>query len=214
MKMVAGRPWYSDEDMENMSEEALIGACWPRESNGRAIDIDRVVTKHLRIEPVLVALPDGVLGQTKFSLDGPASIEISRTLADEAAESIQGSLHRYRTTLAHEAAHVLFHSCLFIDQGPSLFDVGPAKAVSLCRSESVARFNSKVDWREFQANQGMACLLMPKVEIVKELRNMANVPRDTVVGHLSKMFMVSIEAARYRLEKLSPVTSNGQVPLL
>lgn len=211
---MSGRIWYEDSEMEAMCDEALSGAGWPREENGKAIDIDRVVSKHLAIEPVLVDLPEGILGQTKFKPGGAATIDISRTLADEAAESRRGSVHRYRTTLAHEVAHVLFHSCLFIDQGPDLFSGGESQPVSLCRGNSVARFAPNMDWREIQANRGMANLLMPRGELVKELRTMGSVPREEIIKHISKTYLVSEEAAKYRLEKLSPTANNGQTPML
>ena len=213
MRMVGGRPWYEDQDMEDMTEEALRGAAWPREGNGKAVDIDRVVSKHLRIQPVLADLEAGILGQTRFRRNGPPIIEISKTLADEAAASNRGAFHRYRTTLAHEASHVLFHSCLYVDSGESLFGEQAEVPFNLCRGGNMGRFVGS-DWKEVQANLGMACLLLPRIEVIKEIRENASLTREELIIHLSKTFLVSPEAARYRFEKFSPAASDRQGMLL
>jgi hypothetical protein len=210
-----GKLWLEPAEIEDIALEALDGAKWPRLPDTKAIDIDRVISRHLKIEPSFVNLPDGILGQTKFSRDGKKiTIEISATLADEANAEVTGSVHRYRTTAAHEAGHALIHACLYVDDDLDLFLGRPATApTTLCRSQDIGRYN-RDDWREWQANQAMGCLLLPKPDVLAELKILTvGTSRDAIIRHLSTTFLVSQEVAKYRLERLSPSASPMQLTL-
>ena len=215
MNFSGGKLWLDPNEIEQIALEALDGSQWPRVPNTKAIDIDRVIGRHLTIEPAFVALPDGVLGQTKFSRDGKKiEIEISATLADEAQAEITSSVHRYRTTAAHEAGHALIHACLYVDDDMDLFRGRPTAPTTLCRSNDIGRYD-KSNWREWQANQAMSCLLLPKPDVLAELKTLsATAPsRDAMIRHLSTTFLVSQEVARYRLERISPTGSPLQLTL-
>lgn len=214
MNFSNGKLWLDIEDIESIAWEALSGAQWPRLSGTKAIDIERVISRHLKIEPAFVDLPTGILGQTKFSRDGKKiTMEISATLSDEAQAEITGSVHRFRTTAAHEAGHALIHPCLYIDDDLGLFRGRPVAPTTLCRSQDIGRYNAS-DWREWQANQAMSCLLLPKKDVLEELKGLpAGTNRDDMIRHFSTTFKVSQEVARYRLERLSPSVSLNQLSL-
>jgi len=81
------------------------------------------------------------------------------------------------------------------------------------------------DWREVQANMGMAALLMPRPLFVavceKELlrlgkdRVFTDTPEaDAIAGHVAKAFQVSRQAAMIRLKTLEVLATRGQEYIL
>ncbi len=174
-------------------------------------------------------LPADILGLTEFYPERPPRVAINRDLTGSAIDdddSAPGLLGRWRATLAHEASHVVIHRPLFEvdpDQG-SLFPGGDevvpeAKRLMRCKKANVLYRGSGTDWREVQANQGMAALLMPRGVFlpVVELLEPRNPPLPSgssaarqLAQELALRFQVSRQAAEIRLATLGVVTPPGQ----
>ena len=180
-------------------------------------------------------LGHGVLGTTDFVRNGRPLVSINSDLTSETEK--KGTLHgirgRWRATLAHEGSHVILHHRLFeapAEQGV-LFDVDevdtPRVMRCLARDVSFGRCHS--DWKEVQANLGMASLLMPAdvfkavvSAVVGDDRCGGTTPpvpdsesaafREFVM-ELSRRCGVSQQAARTRLETLGLVSAKAG-PLL
>jgi IrrE N-terminal-like domain len=200
------------------------------------INLESFVEFHLRaqFDPYAVLEPT-VLGETEFRPGANPKISINQDLTGAALdddESQPGILGRWRATVAHEAAHVILHRCLFNlnqDQG-SLFDGDDsaepqAKLLQRCLKRDVMFRGSGGDWREIQANMGMAALLMPKAVFVPVFREEVErlgcrrVDRRSchitpLVVQLAKRFKVSKQAAGIRLETLQLITQPGQADFL
>ena len=176
-------------------------------------------------------LPAGVLGRTIFDRMGQARVEVSRDL-DEAAVSDGLARRRLRTTLAHEVGHVACHSTLFIKDTATMFlfpeDGAPEQDGILCREASVGDYDERRyrgEWWEYQANQCMAALLLPRkifhekadnaIESMGAVSFNEAVRRgsgEKVVQSLANCFDVSQETVFYRLKGLGYV-ANSQLTL-
>jgi hypothetical protein len=169
-----------------------------------AVDIETFVEMHLgAVVDYAGDLPDTILGYTEFNQ--PPRIVVSRRLTDlaTASQASLGLRGRWRATLAHEAAHLLLHAHL--RGAGNLTPKLTAQAISL---SSVA---SKSDWREVQANMGMAALLMPRDLFLSEARRflerepvflpleVEGLPAKRLVAILGEQFQTSLEATRLRL---------------
>ncbi len=165
--------WYGDDEIEEIAFSALQAAGLVPTPDSPSVDIETFVDAHLgiRFEQYAELEPE-VLGVTEFIAGERPRIRINQDLTGSAldeGETLLGILRRWRATLAHEASHVLLHRSLFVEnqnQG-SLFaedvesmSVPPRLFRSLKRDVSFVNRGS--DWREIQANKGMAALLMPK----------------------------------------------------
>jgi hypothetical protein len=135
-------------------------------------------------------------------------------------------------TMAHEGTHVLLHKGLYPSdtRQQSLFadadesDTGRDKSYQ-CLERNLTRGGS--DWREVQANKGMAALLMPKgfflslcqsererlfgvsKPILKESAEATQLAKS-----LGKLFDVSVQSVQIRLEELNVFATPGQIRLL
>jgi Zn-dependent peptidase ImmA (M78 family) len=146
--------------------------------------------------------------------------------------SAAGVLGRWRATLAHEAAHVIMHRVLF-ELSPcaeELFAGGSAPAsarLMRCLKRNVLFRGGGSDWREVQANKGMAALLMPRdvfIAIVQRALVSAGVAGNAVsrdvgttkriVADVAAAMNTSKQATEIRLETLGIVSPNGQRVLL
>jgi hypothetical protein len=178
-----------------------------------------------------------ILGVTEFIAGEQPLIRINQDLTGSALdedETPSGILGRWRATLAHEASHVLLHSALFVHNTNqlSLFaddEEGEPAPSRLFRSlkRDVSFANRGADWREVQANKGMAALLMPKVIFLKVCdREVERIPFTArpllldnpevraLVVRLSELFQVSRQAAAIRLETLDVLGRWNRLSLL
>jgi hypothetical protein len=230
-----GSPWgakayFADDEFDVMMDElrSRVGPeCF---AEGRGIDIDLILLRCFAVEADYLDLPPNTLGRTLFAPDGRVQVQVSRDLA-ELAEADKTARHRLRTTLAHECGHISCHrqfflrDCetlsLFIDHEPTQ----PEPAI-LCRNESVGRHGYKGEWWEFQANQCMAALLLPKELVVprvaaalascgqESFKNAILEDRvKSVLLELSNQFDVSLEATFYRLQDFGYIPTETQAPL-
>src|ERR1035437_511747 len=159
------QPFYKLSDIESICVDELQKVdLFP--STPSPIRIDRFIEKRFKIKPTYDALPDGLLGFTRFGKMGVEEIVVSQSLDDEGTKPAE---RRLRTTLAHEGGHGLLHAHLFVlDTSPnSLFDgqLAPDAPKILCREGGVSGISEGAprrppyQWWEFQANQAMGALL-------------------------------------------------------
>jgi hypothetical protein len=206
-----------------MMEDALRKSdSFPAQDNP-IVDIERFIQSlQVRMDQY-AQLDDDVLGLTEFYEDKPPKIFINRDLTgaiddDDTPPGIRG---RWRATMAHEASHVMMHRALFEvnSQQQGLFPTEPeggARQLLRCLKKNVLfRGGGAGDWREVQANMGMAALLMPQslfrqlaIKIADERQistdrlNIGSAPAARLSAEMGVLFDVSKQAAGIRLETL------------
>lgn len=213
------RIYFEPPEFEVMMQDLTLRAEPGVFRSGEGVDVDRVLVKALDLEADYVDLPDGVLGRTVFRADGQATIEVSRALA-EAAETDQLARRRLRTTLAHECGHVACHQQLFVNDTETLGlfsakDLSPPKPAILCRDTTITGQGYGGKWWEYQANQCMTALLLPKRVFSREFNAAllgCQVPTfvdavrrgqdETILRSLADTFDVSWRSALLRLQEL------------
>lgn len=222
------RPYFTHEEIDHLSiTELQAVGLYP--DTPSPIRIERFIEKRFRLSPIYEDLPDDVLGYTRFGEHGVQAIVVSRALTEEGTRVAE---YRLSTTLAHEAGHGLLHSYLFAlsSRGQSLFnddDISPTKV--LCRKQEVLgsttrnRYDGR--WWEYQANQCMSALLLPRPLVVEciqpfvrieGLMKIAVLPaghREQAVMHVAEVFEVNPIVARIRIADLYPEGSERQMAL-
>lgn len=205
------RIWYTSAEIERTCEETLVAAdLWPQ-GDAAAVDVEGLLEHGLLAQvDYSVELPEGTLGYTIFARPIRVIINADLTAAASRPGVSLGVWGRWRATIAHEAAHVIFHSPLYL---PADEAVGspPGKPIR-CPRVSIDEPRGVSDWREVQANMGMAALLMPKPIFDREAyeafdrrgRFVPPIPSaapavDQVATILAERFQVSRRAAGIRL---------------
>jgi hypothetical protein len=130
------------------------------------IRIERFVEKHFKTALIYEDLGPDNLGCTIFNSSGAVeAILISRFLEEQ---NTIPARRRVRSTVAHEAGHGLLHGPVFAEaNSPDLFNgaVGNNHRRILCRSEDILVDTQRSyagRWWEFQANQAIGSLLLPR----------------------------------------------------
>jgi hypothetical protein len=179
--------------------------------------------QHADLEP-------SVLGLTEFHSDGRPRILINRDLSDAIDDDNTplGVRGRWRATMAHEASHVVMHRVLFelSDGQEGLFRVAasvqPARLMRCLKKGVLFRGQASADWREVQANMGMAALLMPRAAFraaaAAALERLGIRPEPLggsavavmLASEMATVCDVSRQAATIRLETLGIVRPAGQ----
>ena len=221
------RVYFEVAEFEAMMTKAFLKAGPEAFVEGQGVDVDRVLLKEFGIEADYVALPQGVLGRTLFHPESRAHVEVCRELAEE-AEVDALARRRLRTTLAHEGGHLACHGHLFVTDTDSysLFSEpdGEPKPSILCRDSSVGSGGYSGEWWEYQANQCMACLLLPRrllepyyVAVLEseDARSFADAMKkgveEEVLRALAKVFDVSWQALLIRLQALGYAPREGDL---
>jgi hypothetical protein len=225
------RLWFSPADIETMMEGELHRFGKFPTTERPAVDIERFIQdlgarmdQHAELDPT-------VLGLTEFYTDGPPKILINRNLTgaiddDDTAPGIRG---RWRATMAHEGSHVVMHRVLFeVNEAQDrLFQVEeqaePQRLMRCLKKDVLFRGSGVSDWREVQANMGMACLLMPQsffrqlAGVVVEHRCLGtgalvvgSAAAATLTAEMAALFDVSRQAAGIRLETLGILSPSKQ----
>ena len=211
------RLWFEDHEFDAMMDEVRIKAGQLLTSGPVAVDPEAILERVYGVVPDYVDLPSGVLGKTIFYPSGKFDVFVSRELAD-AAESDEVVRRRMRATVAHECGHVVVHGHLHLVDSltGSLFgDATPPAPKVLCRQESVDRAGYDGQWWEYQANRGMASLLLPKrplggfVRSILEERGWGTLgdaialgETESVIRQVMEAFDVSMQLAIFRLQEL------------
>jgi hypothetical protein len=224
------QPFYETAEIESIcSDELRKVNLYP--SVPSPIRIDRFIEKRFGVQPIYEHLPHGLLGFTRFGTKGVAEIVIAKMLDDENTSPAE---RRLRSTLAHEGGHGLLHAHLFVfSTSPvSLFGDGiaPNAPKILCRDEGVPEVKPTQKkppyrWWEFQANQAMGALLLPKGLVEKTVepllvssgllgsRTLVNHRREDAVRLVAEIFDVNPIVARIRLDALYPAANGRQLTL-
>ena len=224
------RPFYEDSEIDEIALEALR-AVDLLPSQPEPVRVDRFVEKRFDVVPQYADLPSGVLGFTRFGPSGAEAVVLSRSLSEEGSSVAE---RRLNSTLAHEAGHLLLHGHLFaLERRPALpfpEDLDATTRKILCRSNAVGatkapspRYDGQ--WWEFQANQMIGALLMPRPSVEEALAPMFTSRgrlgikaldgerRDVAIHHLATLFEVNPAVARLRLEKILVSPDSRQLTL-
>jgi len=220
--------YFEQEEIENVCETALKSVgLYP--DKPEPIRIERFLEKKFGLFPEYDDLPEGVLGYTKFGLDGPEKVVLSVSLSEMGSKT---SERRIATTIAHEAGHILFHSELFkryfrrkLATNQFFIDFEPqpdgTRAV-LCRdlpgaSDKFSDYSGR--WWEHQANKAIGALLMPFgllektvspfFDAAKGQRTVSEIPnseREAAILRLSEVFDVNPVVAKIRFMEIYPIS--------
>jgi hypothetical protein len=227
----AEQPFYALAEIESICTDELQKLnLYP--SDPAPVRIDRFIEKRFGIQPTYEDLPKGVLGFTRFGPKGVEEIVVARSLDEDGTRPAE---RRLRTTLAHEGGHGLLHAHLFIlvSRPDSLFGDGLAADAPkiLCREGGVSGVGDATEkkpqyrWWEFQANQAIGGLLLPKSVVDKALvpllvaqggLGLPSLPadrRERAIRLLADTFDVNPVVARIRLESLYPTSADRQLTL-
>lgn len=215
--------WYADSEIEDMMVEQLGKAGLMPTGADCVVDPEALIEQHLKCPLDQYAdLRADVLGLTEFHPRNTPAVKINRDLTGvmESEWVPPGIEGRWRATLAHEAAHVILHRILFDEamNQPSLFpsDSTPAPSLLRCLKRDLDPRGRKGDWREVQANKGMASLLMPAKLFAKVARStMSECSGDVQAASrsLATRFAVSRQAATIRLHTLGFIKDEGALDL-
>ena len=221
------RLWFEDNEIEGIMAVELERSGMMPSATAPVLDLEAFLELHLRVKLDLYSeLGPNLLGVSGFAAGLRPVVKISRTLTAQAHERLasSGIIGRWRATLAHEAAHVILHRRL-VDvpraQGLLFPQSGESQAepvVTQCLERDIWFARGTGDWKEVQANQGMASLVMPSgpfATVVREFVGaqatddiLAHIPAaDTrafadLIRKLSVRCQVSREATRIRLNTL------------
>ena len=235
----AERLWYEPAEIEGMMESELAKANLLPTLEAPVVEIEKFIEGHLEAQLDQYAeLEPTILGVTEFRPGERPLVQINKDLTDSALDDPHSPdflLGRWRATLAHEGAHIILHRCLFQlnpQQGclfadPEGPEEQPTNRLQRCLKRDVTFGGSGSDWREVQANMGMAALLMPKPVFLAAFRraldqagwSQRRIERNSLeaqnlVAKLATVFQVSRQAAAIRFETLALLATPGQADLL
>ena len=219
------RLWFESGEIEDKMAEELRKTGMLADADSPAVDLEEFLEFGLRVKlDTYARLDPGVLGVTEFRRGLNPLVSVSAELASEmdGAPDSLGLRGRWRATLAHEAAHVILHRGLLdvpSEQGELfVFDAESRPVMFRCLERDVSFGISNSDWKEVQANMGMAALLMPGDVFSEVLRVVVgaetsgdghtDVPSPetpeykNVIFELCRRFEVSRQAAGIRLKTL------------
>jgi Zn-dependent peptidase ImmA (M78 family) len=179
------------------------------------IRIERFVEKQFKTALRYEDLGPENLGCTIFNSSGAVeAILVSRSLEEQ---NTTPARRRVRSTVAHEAGHGLLHGSLFT--GDNFADRGGTQRLILCRSEDILLETSRSyrgRWWEFQANQAIGSLLLPRplmdafldqsgIELDSSgSRILTPVQRESLAKKAAASFDVNPIVVRIRLDSLFP----------
>ena len=228
------QPYFEESEMESIAIDELRGVDLLPTAPG-PVRVERFIEKRFGIVPEYDNLAESILGFTRFSSNGPEAVVLSRALSEDGGRVAE---RRMNSTLAHEAGHMILHGHLFALQRRAgsrpLFedDLDEKQQAILCRSGTVGflsehitthRYNGR--WWEYQANQMIGALLLPRLLVSDALgsflvaqghlglTHLDPTRREEAVCHLADVFDVNPVVARIRVDEIFPVFAEGQLTL-
>lgn len=219
------RMHFSRQDIEKIARDELRQVeCLPKSPG--PVDLEKYLLRRHKLEPQPTdRLAPGALGAADLQDPRRPAIWI-RT------EVFEGHPHRYRSTLAHEIAHLQLHAALYLD--PEFSDIvarchrgGKSLARGFqCGQEEIEEAPRRpistahpLFHLEYQANLGMVALTTP-IPLVKacvepwtriatqrdggRLTLLDESRRNEAIALIAETFEVSRELASYRLADLFP----------
>ena len=228
------RLWFEENEIEWMMEDELRKAGLFPSVADPVVDLESLLEIHFGVKLDLHAvLDDDVLGVTHFLSGKKPLVSINKALTSQAetGDAPGGILGRWRATMAHEAGHVVLHRSLVevpYEQGSFFSEITKGSTSSLlrCLKRDVSFSRGDYDWKEVQANRGMAALLMPArvfrgltldvvnandfEDLSERLPETSSAEFSNLVRELSRRCEVSQEAARIRLVSLGLARISGE----
>ena len=218
------RLWFELGEIEDKVSDELLRAGKLPDAESPIVDLEEFLEFGLQVKlDIYARLDPDVLGVTEFrrGLNPLVSVNADLTSEMENTPYSLGLRGRWRATLAHEAAHVILYRGLLdvpSEQGELFkFDAKSSPGLFRCLARDVSFGISNSDWKEVQANMGMAALLMPS-DVFSEVLGVVgakasdgqqiNIPGPqtteykNLVFELSRRFEVSQQAAGIRLTTL------------
>lgn len=230
--------WFNPGQIDDWMEVELRKAnLYPTVENPQ-VDIECFVDRYLDVDLEQYApLGETVLGETRFEPGKRVKVLINKNLTEIAVDSEDAAAwlrSKWRMTMAHEATHVLLHKTLypannnqgmlFALEDDAATEGGHQTYQHLERNEGA---RGPVDWREVQANKGMAALLMPKelfLAMSESERERLVIDRESLLEGdaatyqlakaLAVLFDVSVQSVQIRLKELNVLATPGQPRLL
>lgn len=229
----ARRLWFEDGEIEEKTEIYRLGyGNLVGKLETPALPVDKFIEIYLpQILGTEVSLDpyadlqrkegEKVLGATYF-FDDHLEVKIDRSVTEEAEKTDQWG--RHNATGTHEAGHCTLHTTLFKRDSNQQVLFRPAETKKIaCLQRTIEGFYTG-EWWEWQANQFMANLLMPKELFLAHfqmernaygIRDNAQLVKkrhlfDAVVGYLARMFQVSKQAVKIRLQELKQIPNLQQ----
>ena len=220
--------YYRPDDFESIAADALRGVgLLP--SAPEPIRVDRFIEKAFDIVPRYETLPAGLLGFTGFGPQGAEEIVVSEELSEGGGRTAE---RRINSTLAHEAGHVLLHGRLFTLQLRTVtgslmeeVDLDAANKTILCRDDNANARRYDGRWWEYQANQMIGTLLLPRPLVMKAIDHLITFRghlgvgilesdrRDEAEQSLAEAFDVNPVVARIRVDQIHPESEGRQLTL-
>ena len=217
--------WFDPGEIEGIMEDELHKAGMSPRPDAPIVDVEGFIEFYLGATLDQHAdLDTDVLGETRFIKGRSPSVYINKDLTEQAEAEVppSGFIGRWRATLAHEAAHVVLHRSFYelpSAQGSFWNDNGQESPPLLrCLHRDIVANRVSRDWREVQANRGMAGLLMPEKSFMELIRKTLGAGRSDdllsiihpMCSYTFKEFLVEIsvkcavsqQATRYRMEAL------------
>jgi len=225
--------WFEPFEIDDIMEGELEKAGLYPSPEHPIMDIERFLEVYLQaVLDQHANLEKDVLGVTTFLIGQQPKVEINYDLTDaiDNCEENVSLLGRWRATLAHEGAHIVLHRPLFQIseiQGDFFSEVNNLRSKEViikCFKKNVGFSRGQVDWREYQANKGMAAILMPQ-RLVKEMAKHKIGPNHNklledysreamlLIESISDLFQVSRQAAEIRLKDIGIIIPRGQTQM-
>ena len=208
------RLYFEDGEIDGICEDALRAAgCMPTEPG--PVHVDLFIEKYFSCRILYEDIAPAVLG---FAVFGPGgSVELVGT-ARSLFDGTEVGDRRARATLAHEAGHGLLHAELFASESnpalPLQSNYDPGTRRILCRQADLDRLPGRGyhgKWWEWQANQAIGGLLLPRPLVRQHLalpagseriRALPTADRETTEVEMANTFEVNEIVARIRLDTL------------
>ncbi len=211
------RPYYEDGELDRLCERLISEFLIDR--HGKVLlpvpteDLEVLIERDaedLDLYADLSGEEGEAHGVTEFFPGQKPRVKVARELSKQECRE-----NRLRTTLAHEYGHVKCHAPLYdMEAPPTLFpELYEPKPAPKCHRDAMHGAGT-TDWLEWQAGYASGALLMPATRLARVVRDArlefgiygaspAGSPEGrTLVGRVSRVFAVSRDAARVRLQKL------------
>ena len=241
-----GVPVLSAEELEQIGEALVNDFCPEVLSQPQEVDIDAFAEIYMGLNQDIQYLShngiylgmmvfndtdrlpvyDPIAHEAKYVSESADTVVIDKTLLDD-----EKHIHRYRFTMAHEAAgHAVLHKSYYRrNYNPdqlSLFD-SPDEPWVQCRKDMaeipIRKTKTDIDWMELQANTLGSIVLMPSASVKKLMapyeaklnkstEAQCTVLHNEMIEKVSEVFNVSRQAALIRLKKLGFVDKNVDDP--
>ncbi|WP_405744492.1 ImmA/IrrE family metallo-endopeptidase [Anaerovibrio slackiae] len=240
-----GVPILSEQNLEDIGENLTGDFCPEVLTEPQEVDIDAFAEIYMGLNQDIQYLShngvylgmmvfndtdmlpvfDPVAHEARYISESAGTVVIEKSLLDDDSQ-----LHRYRFTMAHEAAghavlHKAYHSRQHNPNQVNLFNdstpwVQCRKDMAIAPSRST---RSDTDWMEWQANTLGSIVLMPRKSVKllmtdyeNKLNDMQGLRRSFIIGDMidqvSSVFNVSRQAALIRLKKLGYLESSDSDP--